>query len=409
MKLFSRENETHFGCCIEIGSGSVALSIVASHRNAPAAEIVYSYREFAPIKASDDTEKVTKALLTALLNVFMKYGEAVDVLRATYPHVSGPETLLVTIAAPFSFTTSQRVTYEMESPFTVTNDLVTTLLEKASERTKDIIDTHNRTSPYAMTVLTRAVTDVRANGYHIKEPIGKVASSLEIAQVTAVGYTALLATIDELRLKVIPKLPLERYSSMLAYHTVMRSLHPTVTEYCLVDLTYEATEIAIVRDNTINHSTHVPIGVNTIVRGFAKLCDLPEGDARSKLLHVYEEDGTTSLTPSEVEVLTSILKEYQSALSSLFHETGDALATPKVLFVHGNTLHERFFDDSILAGANDATGSSHTIHPITTEVLEKLVTESGKKQLLTRNIDSGSLITAQFFHTTAQHQGKLST
>jgi len=404
MKLFSRSPKTRIACCLEVGSGSVALSIVASHPGLPTAEIIYNYREFVPIKNNDDSEKVTKGLLTTLMNVCMHYDEAIGVLRATLTNDATPEQLVVTISAPFSFTTSQRLSYENENPFTISKELITTLATKASERTKETIDTHNKTSPYAMTVLARAITDVRANGYHIKEPIGKTATALEISQVTAVGYTALLATIDELRLKVAPKLVFERYSAILAYHTVLRSLYPSITEYCLIDLTYEATEIAIIRDNTIHHSTHVGIGVNTIVRNFAKQCNLPEGDARSKLTTLYQGE-SDSLTAGEKSVLTALENEYRSALTSLFHETGDALATPKVLFVHGNTLHEQFFDDSILAAANAATSSSHTIHAITNELLKDQYTEADKKQLVTRNIDTGSILTAQFFHTTAEHDG----
>jgi len=171
-----------------------------------------------------------------------------------------------------------------------------------------------------------------------------------------------------------------------------------MTEYCLIDLTYEATELAIIRDGVLQYTTHTNIGINTLVRNFAQRLQVPEGDARTLLKNSYEADSTDGLKPSEKTTFTKLMNEYVEALEQLFHETGDALSIPKVIFLHGNTLHEQFFDNYISAAAKAATSSVHTIHNLSQELLAGKYTATDITQLGQNSIDTSTLLAAQFFH-----------
>jgi Tfp pilus assembly PilM family ATPase len=204
--------------------------------------------------------------------------------------------------------------------------------------------------------------------------------------------------IEDLRQRMFTKTKLERYSVMLVFHSTIKDLYPDMTEYCLVDLTYEATELAIIRGGALQYTTYTATGLNTLVRNLAARLDIPEGEATTLLKRAYDADSLNAVTATEKDQITALMLEYQEALEALFHETGDSLAIPKILFLHSSYLHERFFDDYITAAAKAATNSAHTVHTLSHELMLTQFTGEQKIDLLKRNIDTGVLMSALFFH-----------
>lgn len=398
MSFFSRTNRQHlrYGAVIEIGSGSVITAIVASNNTATHPDIIWSKREFALIGTHHTPDQAVKEMLTTLMNAMMNLdSEGRATLYQTNPtaHI---DTVQVSVAAPWAYTISKIVRYEHDEPFVISENLIESLTHTANERTLAVITESREEGHGAIAVMTRATTDITANDYRTMRPIGKTARTLSLTQVSAVGQQLIVAAISDLKDKLFADATLERYSSMLIFHSIIRELYGSITEFCLVEMTYEATELAIIRDGVLHYSTHTPIGINTLIRNIAITLDIPDPEARTLMRHV-SESGLTDLTAREQEAITAIFAEYQSALESLFHETGDSLAIPKILFLHGNMQFEQLFDDYMIAAARAATSSSHTVHCLSAEILASQY-GTDRSTIAAAGHDTAILMAAQFFH-----------
>jgi hypothetical protein len=406
MKLFSKQGGIRrVGATIEIGSGSIAAAVVVSHAERTHPEIIWVKREFATLSAEYDFARSIKSMLTTLMNVMMALdSEGRSALLAAYPGAT-IETLQISISAPWAYTISKIVEYESETPFTVTGSLINSLVDKANEETLAVIRESENELNSGLTIMTRATTDITGNGYHTLSPIGQTASVITLTQVSAVSQTLMTAAVDDLKARMFPKADLERYSTMLIFHSTIRGIYPEMTEYCLVDLTYEATELAIIRDGVLHYTTHTHIGINTLVRNLALRLDTPEADAASVLKRAYDADTLDVLSDKERRTIEALFTEYQTALEELFHETGDSLSIPKVLFLHSSYQHERFYDNYISAAAKAATSSSHTVHTLSHELMLTRYNGDSKIDLIKRDIDTAVLMAAQFFHKGVDSDG----
>ena len=399
MSLFSHADPTiRFGAVIEIGSGSVMASIVKSDRSKTSPEIIWSKREYATKRAESDTAVNAKAVITSLMNaILLLENDGTKLLRVRYPHTKITH-VQVSMTAPWSYTITKVIGYEKETPFEITETLLTSLIEAAQKKINEELKENELANDLGLAVMTRATTDIQANDYKIEDPKGKIASSLTLTQVSAVAQTYLTDAVLDIKNKVFKHALLEQFSFMLMFHCIVREFNNQLSEYCLVDVTYEATEIGVVRGSILRYCTHTPIGISTLARTIATILNIPLAEAYAFLKEPYFSHAMESLKPEKRAQVEVVFDEYQNNLATLFKETGDTLSIPKILFMHGDNQTENFFSVQLTAAAKKATGSVHTVHKVSTELLTNNYNPDEKKALLTITDDTAMLVAAQFFH-----------
>lgn len=185
---------------------------------------------------------------------------------------------------------------------------------------------------------------------------------------------------------------------MLMFHGVVADLYQNIKDYCLVDVTYEATELGIVRNGALQYCTNTAIGLNTLVRGLAKKLDIPHEEAHSFLREPYYSTGRAALSETKLEAMDSLLAEYLVALTSLFNETADTLSIPRVVFLHGNTFANAIVRPQVTTAAKMSAGSSPTVYDISDAILTTLYDTADRKALELVTSQPSMLLAAQFFH-----------
>ncbi len=399
MSLFSHEEPLiRFGAVIEIGSGSVLASIVKSDRSKTNPEILWSKREYAIKRADSDTGVNAKAVITALMNaILLLENDGTKLMRVTYPH-SKITHVQVSMTAPWSYTITKVIGYAKETEFEITEALLSSLIDAAQTKINEELKENELATDLGLAIMARATTDIHANDYKIEDPKGKRASSLTLTQVSAVAQTYLTDAVRDIKNKVFKHANLEQFSFMLMFHCIIREFNNQLSEYCLVDITYEATEIGVVRGSILRYCTHTPIGISTLARTIVKVLDIPLAEAYSFLKEPYHTHAMSTLTESKRKAVEIVFDEYQNNLANLFKETGDTLSIPKIIFMHGDNQTEDFFSIQLEKAARKATGSTHAIHAVTSELLTKNFTAEQKKDLLVLTDDTAMLVAAQFFH-----------
>ncbi len=405
MKLFSSLHaspESTYGAIIEVGSGSVLISIVASVADTTHPEILWSTREIAPLKITRESEESVKQLMSSLMAAVLRIEqEGLTALHTRYPHARINE-ISVAIAAPWSFTVSKVIQYEQDEAFTVTADLIETLTSAAQKKIDEERVEDDMAQQHGLSILERTTTDVYLNQYHTDKPIGKTAHSLTLTQMSTIADAYVAKTITDLATRVLPRVSLQTTTSVVMFNTVINKLFPDTTEYCLVDVSYEATEIAIVRDGTIRYCTHAPYGINTIARGLSEQLNIPHAEAYTFLREPYYTTALEQFSAKQKSVVGAVLGGYQEVITKLFQETGDDLAIPKILFLHGGNSSEIFFKLLLSLAAKAATNTTHTVYAVTDSILDAWYTPEEKANVLSAIADPSQVLSSLYFHITTK-------
>lgn len=371
---------------IDIGSGSVAGAIFLSESDAQQPTHIWSYRDYVPIGDATDITVPLKEVTTSLVNIFLKLGnEGVRALHEVDPSAHIAQ-LQIGIAAPWSYTVTKNITYKEKGDFEVTEKLIHELTDSAIKAAKKAAKESGIFASNHLAIVDTNVTGVLANGYVMPDPIGINAKEIEVAITIGVVDKKLLEIIRDSHTKLLPRAKLTLHPFMFMYFEQQKRLQAAMAEVCLVDITSEATEVAIVRDGILTHVTHMPIGQYTIAREIAAACGIPKEEA-----YAYLKNGVaftkTKLPAARQTELENVITAYEARLAKLFLQTGDVLAIPKSLFLHTELNTEKFFTERVQHAAKQATNSNHNIHPITSALLAD--TEVG---------DTAIAVSARYLH-----------
>lgn len=394
-----KKSDVRYGVIVDIGSGSVLVSIIASDIQKPYPDIIWSRREYSPLRKSFTPVDAAKSVMTSLMNALMSLdSEGRKKLREVAPGEK-LDSLQVTIAAPWSYTVTKTIAYQQEDVFEITKTLLEELLRTASKKVEEEMLENEKVQDLGLDIIAKTTLQVIANGYPVTITGKQKAKTLKVIQSSSVAQEYLLDAILDAHDKMLPSTELTQYSFMLPYYFVLQEIVQKGTDYCLVDLTYEATEIGVVRDGVLTYCTHTPYGVFTLAREIADALSVPLEEAYGYLTNEELSEFTNTLSETKKEAIKNIFLNYQIHLSELFKETGDGLTIPKRIYIHGNLETEPFFNAQVQAAATMATKMPHATYNVTGELLTKKFPEEVTQGLKQANQDTALLISAQFFHT----------
>lgn len=396
--LGSSRSQKRYGVVVDIGSSSVLVGIVASRRGAAHPEIIWSIREHTPLSSNTSTKETAKNVLSTLLSALMSLDTKGRGALAKIDPSAALTELQVTVAAPWSYTVTKTIRYEKSDTFTVTRDLVDDLLRTAQEKTEAELRENELTEKLGLAITARMATSLTANGYELDEPAGQAAQSVALSHSSVITQAYLRDAIADSHEKIVPKASLSTYSFMLVFYCVMRDLHPHLTDYCLVDVTYEATEIAIVRDGVLRYCTHVPFGAYSLAREVTAITELPLAEAYA---HVTGPDLASlreQATPEQNAELDTLFAKYEERLTGLLRETGDELSIPKQLIVHSTLATEGFFKERLEKASHSVTRSQHVVTTATLPLITATYPAEEVAAQKKRGADAALFVSAQFFH-----------
>ncbi len=395
MSLFSfSKSAERIGAIIDVGSGSVLVAVVASKANTSTPTIIWSHREHAPLRNIDSLDQSAKAVMTALVNALLKFD--VEGRRALYEYNkrSRVDEIQCSIAAPWSYTVTKTINYTQEEAFEVTDSLIEELLKTATEKIAVELSENESASQLGLSIIARTTLDLLANGYRVKRPMGEQTNELSISHASVVTQQYLIDHIDDLRHKLFPSTEIHTLSYVLILHCVVRDIFKNAFDSCLVNITYEATEIGIVRDGTLQYATHTPFGSFSLAREIADITSVPLLEAFQYLHNEVPYAFMENLSESQKAEVEKVIEAYTARVADLFHETGDDLSIPKQIFLHADLKSETLFRDIVEKAAKRRLKSEPNIRLITPALIQNLGLD-GSESL---SGDTAMLPSVQFFH-----------
>lgn len=389
MSFFKEKNTTlRCGAIIDIGSGSVGVAIVVSDTVTKTFEIIWSHREYILIKKMADEVQLLKEINTTLVTAFLELGSTG--LRALHDYNASLsiEEIQTTLSAPWARTITQTISYNDEKSFIINIQLLEQLAQKARAQSLESAIDGKTLSEFGLRIITDTTIDVEINGYSIKRPMGKKTTGVVLSHVHSLAPEAILAVLEDSREKILPNASLAHFSFMYLFYEVLKQLHPNTNDVCLIDITDEATEIAIVSGTILTSSSLINIGLYSLAREIGASCKIPKEEAYAILKDASILPNYTKDQQSTIEV---IIASFEESLVALFLRSGGAISIPNALFIHTSQNTEAFFAERLKNAAKNATVTEHTIHLVTSEVLQN-------KEVS----DTALALSAHYFHTKLQ-------
>lgn len=352
---------------LDVGSSSAGVAIVCLH---PEGEIetVWRHREYALLR--DDISSVTqiRQMKTVLTNAFLELtNNGLKTLRES-GHTTKIDEIQCVVAAPWSHTITKTITLKDEHPFSVTDELIEELVESAKKQSKLVFATDKIARTLGLELTHGDVIGISLNGYNVIDPTEQKTRTISLSYIETAISSDITETVKDVVNKFFPKSKLTEYSFMYVFYLTLRNLRPNTSEICLIDVTGEATEVGIVRDDVLQHTTHTPNGIFSLARSIATATGVPKEEAYSYLKD--DPDTLEERLPSKVKLkVNEMIQEYSQLVSDMFERTGDKLSIPKTIFLHTDPRTEDFFISQLEKATLKATGKAHTVHPVTAKVL----------------------------------------
>lgn len=375
-----------YGAIMDIGSGSVGVALIVSDPLEENPMIIWSHRERMVNRDHTNLAAAEKDITTTIVNATLELSNTgLRVLRQ-YDNKAEVGEFVVNISAPWSYTVARTASVNAEHPFTVTKKLVSEMTQKAVDIAKETIKESELASKYNIEIVSNETVSMTANGYKTSDPYDNEVRKLSLSQLVGVSQLKILETITDVHQKVLPKTELITNTFMSTYYRAILDLNPDLIEVCLVDLTAEGTELGVVREGILNHTSHIPAGIYSLGREISLLLDIPREEAMGYFKD-SASDITKSLSSSKKSKLDEIFENYQQSLVELFHQTGDALSIPKTILLHTDNNTESFFAEQIKIAAKTATNTTHAIHFVNTKFFSSITAN-----------DTALLLSAYVFH-----------
>ncbi len=374
---------------LDIASGSVGTAIyefpIANQAAPPT--VLFQNRILLTAQGTTDADtpslrSVKEALLTSLLEL---NSNGLKELHVAAPGAQISQ-VTVSISAPWAHIVPRDISYSDDEIFTVTESLIDELKASAEDQAEHMLSESDVASSQNLRVISRQVTSITANGYALAHPgVGAETPELTISMSSCFVREDILTVVDEVIEKMFPHTELRYASFMQAFHHHLRTAQPKQANALLLDLTGEATEAALITDQTLRAVTFIPQGVHTTARYIAETEGVPVNEALTYLKNLDELIAEHSQSTSARAAVV-----YQQSLTQLFTRLLSTEAIPASVYVTSNEPVGGFFIHTLTQTLASIDHTKHTIRPIIEKLLPPVAGEVSP--------DIRLAIIAHFFH-----------
>ncbi|PIP86741.1 hypothetical protein COV42_00745 [Candidatus Campbellbacteria bacterium CG11_big_fil_rev_8_21_14_0_20_44_21] len=327
--FFGDKNKKETALIFDIGSGSVAGALLEfSPQKNP--KILYSRREDIKFQKNLQGARFKKEMYKSL-------GLVLEDLRknilANSGHLRVFRRALCSLASPWFISETDFIKIEKEKPFLVTEEFLSKNILEAEKRFEDSsLAKYGSDRKQESEIIEKKIVDIRLNGYKTDEPLGKESQSVELSVFLSMSQKSVLDDIEDLVLEFFHLENLAYHSFGLVSFSAARDMYDRVSNFLLLDITGEVTDVSLIREKNIVKTISFPQGKNSVIRGLAKDLKIESGEAHSKLRLLF----SSSLKKPNEEALRKKIEKHRSLWLQEFQKSldflSDGLSLPSTIF-----------------------------------------------------------------------------
>ncbi len=309
--IFGKSHGNKIIAVADIGSGSAAVAIIALEAHGQS-RVIAAHRSF--LSYEERTEEATIAGIAANLS---EAGQKTLAMYANSPYkgtrLSGVYGI---IRAPWTQSKTVRSSSLFTKETLITNNVVNGMAQNIIANDTGLDHAH---------IIESSVVRVELNGYVTARPIGKSAHSIAVAALLSDCNPRMhTSVVDVLGRTFVGKKPLIRSGA----RALIGGMHDVSTlsggssDYVIVDVESEITNILVVREGLTTDHVVVPEGVRTILKRISEK-RMPEETL--SLIRMIERNECSG---DACDTITKEMAQAETDLVGIFVKTFSTLGTP---------------------------------------------------------------------------------
>jgi cell division ATPase FtsA len=332
----SKEN-SEFVLVFDIGSSSVGGALFYMEQSG-IPKIIFAVREPITLEADIEPDRFLSLTIKALETVANKVSKA---------GVGAPKRIFCVLSSPWYVSQNRIIKLEKNSPFVFTIKLADDLIQKEIELFEaDHITKYSQAgSPVRAIELKNIKTML--NGYETSQPLNQKTKELEMTIFISMSPESVLSGIEQAIQKHLHFKAIKFSSFAMVSFAVVRDMYPGESDFLLMDIGGEMTDISMVKKNIFRESISFPIGVNFIIRGVSSALGCSIDEAQS-LIYLFNdghaEEGVVERVGLVIKELKEVwLKKFQESLANLSHD----ISIPATIFMAVHKDLAEFFSQTM--------------------------------------------------------------
>ena len=329
---------------LDIGSGSVAGSFVELAQNKNP-KVMYVKRVPMKFVRELSGNRFKKGMFTALgvvLDDLSKKGLSSLGSDASKKRI---KKVYCSLASPWFVSQTKTVKIKKEEPFVITSKFISDFLNREEgDFENSNLSKYGSGRKQESEVIERKLIDMKLNGYKVGNPLGKKAKEAELTLFLSMSQTSILDEIEDVITKYFYTEDLTFHSFTLVSFSAIRDMYDRVTDFLLLDIAGEVTDISLVKQGNVLKTMSFPVGKNTLLRFLAEELRTSSEEALSSLRLFYTESlfggKIDKLRKSITKVGGTWLREFRNALTTL--STGDSV--PSTIFFTADEDLSNFYN-----------------------------------------------------------------
>ncbi len=314
-----RGTQTSVVC--DVGSAGVAIAVVEAHfGESPFANVLVSERRALGLTETNRSEKQTidqlqtlmRELATSIIDRHAKSGGAT------------PASIMCIVHGPWLRTETTHAERHFDSPATITANIIADIAKEAVQQNSALAE---------QDTFERVVTRILLNGYHTKNPEGKIASRAIVSVLQSDINPSMYEALGQALLSVLPGREITYHSALFVQGVIVDEYAPDIAHYTLIDINSTATSAAVIRDGSqLAHAT-APIGWRTIIQTLASGDSASADEALSKVRLVAEDACTDAACAQVLDALKKAEPQFVDAYGKMLAELSKELRAPATMLI----------------------------------------------------------------------------
>ncbi len=394
----SKKQDGSTAAIFHVSSDSVSAALVTytTRGTTLVPTVLGSVEEFFPTLSDFTFERFQFGMSQA----FTKAAERLIALK-----VGSPNTISVTLGAPWYVSQVRSVFKEQTLEYTLTKSLLDSLITEERKTFAHDELTRYENAGESVTVLEQELISVALNGYPTANPIGKKTKKLELTLLLSMSPKTVTDEIRRLIEHAFHRSDILFHSFLFSSTVVARDLFALHEHFLCVDVGAEVTDVACIKNGSITHIVSFPSGHAVLVRTIANKLSVSADEARSLL----ELSILGKLDTQAQEKLSGVLGaardawvlQFKAALSEL--AMGDFLLPHTVIATADHELAKVFTDGITQESLAEwsGTGEPFSIALLNNDSLAPFIASQSKEHTPSR------LLVNALFYARKEHTMRL--
>ena len=328
---------------LDIGSGSVGVTIAEINREEKKPLIIYTYRSLLRVTKKKTEAEFIRILKEALLEATLDFSGNGMRLLAEHDQHAHIDTIHVVYASPWSELVARHIHVEKDEPIRATPDLIQIIVAESEKQAG--IASHEATifESSGLAVISKDIVDAKLNGYGVSEFTGQHCVNVEVTVLSELVPQVVREAMRESEKNLLAHARvIEHTSAKLLALSSMRIFENT-DDALTIEITGEATECAVMKHGVVYENFFMLFGMHTFERELASSLGTIPDEARSHL-----KDYATNSSHEEVNSAVQIIRtRYKAELLTLLQSVETKYALPSRVVVLVDPLYREMYSTLI--------------------------------------------------------------